>query len=113
MQEELNEDEKLAVNFLLHNISMSNSIQESKYVESSSFAEQLLKRRKLDDWKPMYIDTRFIIPTSNIAEQFFSKAGYLLGKSRKPINFDTLEPQMFLHINYDLWDINDVSLVKK
>ena len=76
MQEESTEEEKLAVKFLLLNIPTSNSIQESKEIESSSFAERLLKRRKLDDWKPMNIDTRFIIPTTNMAERFFSKAGY-------------------------------------
>ena len=55
---------------------MSNSIQESKDIESSSSAEIILQRRKLDDSKPMYIDTRFIILTANKAERFFSKAGY-------------------------------------
>ena len=73
MQEELAEEENLVVKFLLRSIPISNYIQDSKDIESSSFAERLLKRRKLDDWKPMHIDTRFIIATTNIAERFFQK----------------------------------------
>ena len=82
MQEELTEEKKLAVKFLFPNIPLSNSIQESKDIETSPFSERILKRIKLNDWRPMYIDTRFIIPTTNIAERFFSKAEYSLGKRR-------------------------------
>ena len=112
-QEELIEEEKLAVNFILRNIPMPNSIQELKDIKSSSFAERLSKRRKLGDWEPMYIDTRFIIPTTNISEPFFSKAGYSLGKRCKSINPEKFDSQMFPDINYDFWDKNYVNLVMK
>ena len=48
-QEDLTEEEKLAVKFLLRNNPKSNSIQELKDIDSSCSAERLMKRRKLDD----------------------------------------------------------------
>ncbi len=42
-----------------------------------------------------YIDTRFLLPTSNICERLFSVAGHALGDRRKPITPLHLEEQMF------------------
>ena len=58
-----------------------------------------------------YVDTSFIVPTSNLCEQFFSVAGYSLSDRRKglslvPRNF---EMQMFLHVNDMLWSISDMN----
>ena len=56
-----------------------------------------------------FLDTRFILPTSNICERLFSKAGFALSDRRKSIHPAALEEQMFLHINSSLWNIDDVK----
>lgn len=56
-----------------------------------------------------YVDTLFLVPTSNICERFFSKCGHALGSKRMatlPIN---AEAQMFLHMNMGLWGIDTVK----
>jgi hypothetical protein len=55
-----------------------------------------------------YIDLRFIPPTSNICERFFSAAGRCYNDLRKSLENSSLEVQLFLHINRDLWDKHTV-----
>ncbi len=51
-----------------------------------SFAARALKRvRTTSDCDATDIDTQFILPTSNICERMFSKAGSALSDSRKRI----------------------------
>lgn len=76
-----------------------------------SFAEQALKKRKVRVSECTYVDTRFVLPTTNIVERFFSKAGHCFSKRRKQITPENLEMQLFLHMNSHLWGIEDVREV--
>lgn len=60
-----------------------------------SFAENALKKRKVETEQRQYVDTRFILPTTNLVERLFSKAGYSLNKRRKSLSPDRLEMQIF------------------
>ncbi len=83
--------------------------EENEY--KGSLAERALKRRRLSAGETMdsYIDMRCIVPTSNMCERLFSKAGYTLNDRRQgtlPANF---EAQMFLHANCSLWGPAEVA----
>lgn len=56
-----------------------------------------------------YQDLRFLIPTSNVCERLFSKAGYTLGDRRMSLLPANLESQLFLHLNKDLWSVSDLN----
>ena len=79
--------------------------------ENLSFAERALKRRKRADdrTKLQYMDSRFLIPTSNICERLFSRVGYALPSRRKGTSPVNLEAQVFLYLNRDLWGSTDVN----
>ena len=51
-----------------------------------------------------YSDVRYIPPTSNHAERFFSSAKHVLTDMRKSMLPKTFESLMFLKYNDDLWD---------
>jgi len=75
-----------------------------------SFAKLLLKKSKnrTDGSESKYVDTRFIVPTSNLCERLFSKAGYVLSDRRRGLLPSNFEMQLFLHFNSRLWSIEDV-----
>ncbi len=79
--------------------------------ETLSFADQILKKRKIDVATSAYIDLRFLLPTSNICERLFSKAGQALCKRRKGTSPVGFEQQLFLHVNFEVWDISDVNAI--
>jgi len=56
----------------------------------------------------VYMDTRFIQPTSNDCERLFSKVGYLYNDRRQSMDPMNLEAQLFLNLNNDLWSAKDV-----
>lgn len=106
-EEELTLAEKRAVAHLKKEEGQSSSEVPQ---ESLSFAQRLLKKRRVDNQKSSdgYVDMRFILPTSNLCERLFSIAGYAMSDRRKnmlPANF---ESQLFLHINARLWGIQEV-----
>ena len=76
-----------------------------------SFAERALKRqrRSCGTNACRYIDTRFLLPTSNDCERLFSTVGHLLTDRRKSISPANLEAQIFLNSNCDLWTAHDVN----
>ena len=76
-----------------------------------SFADRILKRQKLEAQgsSTEYLDLRFLIPTSNICERLFSKAGNNFNERRMLILPINAESQMFLHLNTDLWNIDTVK----
>ena len=79
--------------------------------ESDDFAMiLLLKKRKLDR-NARYMNTTFILPTSNIAERFFSCATYALNDLRQSLSPTNLELHLFLKINRRLWDEKLVSQI--
>jgi hypothetical protein len=74
------------------------------------FASAVLKRRKIQSVS-LYMDCRFILPTSNVCERFFSTAGYCLNDYRQNILPLNLEKQLFLKVNKAFWDARAVSKV--
>lgn len=56
-----------------------------------------------------YMDTSFLVPTSNMCERLFSKAGYALADRRHSMLPGNFEAQLVLNANDDLWGIEDVK----
>ena len=83
--------------------------------KEESFAEAILKKRKLEKVcksKPiLYKDTAFLVPTSNILERFFSAAKFAFNDHRQQLSPVNLEGQLFLKLNSRFWDENTVSSV--
>lgn len=78
--------------------------------EDLSFSERAMKRRKKHESQcGMYVDVRFSLPTSNLRERFFSTAGHALGDTRKNILPANFEIQIFLLMNSDLWNAEEVK----
>jgi hypothetical protein len=71
-----------------------------------SFAERALKRQKLNSGvKPTYVDTRFLLPTSNHVERLFSMSKRVFSSKRRCLLPRTLEALLFLKQNRGLWNI--------
>ncbi len=79
--------------------------------EYLSFSERALKRQRLinEESSNDYLDTPFLVPTSDICECLFSTDGYVFSQRRKGMNPVNLESQLFLHFNSDLWEMMDVN----
>lgn len=78
-----------------------NEIETVEDLSSLSLAARALKKRRIGP-EDHYMDTRFIIPTSNICERLFSKTGYALSDRRKRLLPQNFEQQVFLHANAHL-----------
>jgi hypothetical protein len=75
-----------------------------------SFAERVLKRqRKLQVRVSSYIDTRFLLPTSNHVERLSSTSKRSFSTKRRSLR--TLEALVFLRQNRMLWNMALVSTV--
>lgn len=72
---------------------------------------QSIKRPKVESCS-RYIDCRFIRPTSNLCERFFSVSKAALSDCRKTLTPENLEMQLFLKCNRHLWDF-DFSIPNK
>jgi hypothetical protein len=77
----------------------------------TSLADKAFKKQRLEkQGSPSeYLDLRFFIPTSNICEQLFSQAGFCFNNQRMSVLPIHAEPQMFLHLNMDLSNIDKVK----
>jgi hypothetical protein len=105
-EENLSEFEKSAVRHLLKPIVVIESAQAT---QTSSYANKLLIRQaivhKMASSNSSYINLRFIAPTSVLVESFFSVAGFVLGERRMGILPHHIEEQLFLKVNYPLWNV--------
>eukprot|EP00171_Calliarthron_tuberculosum_P008686 IDg8686t1 len=104
---ELSIEQRNITSFLVHNV--TREIDEEQ--DGLPFAHRALKRQKIiaQDSALQYTDSRFLVPTSNICERVFSKAGYALTDRRKCISHAYLEAMLFLHFNLDLWESVNVN----
>ena len=75
---------------------------------NQDFASQILAKRAKNEQTP-YVDTRFILPTSNILERFFSCAGTAASDLRLRLSPVNLEEQLYLKINHRFWDLKTVN----
>lgn len=55
-----------------------------------------------------YFDVRSIVATSNMFERLFFKAEYFLSDRLKGIMPANFEPQIVLHLNADLWTVEEI-----
>ncbi|RQM31323.1 hypothetical protein B5M09_013747 [Aphanomyces astaci] len=74
-----------------------------------TLAQRAKKRLKASADAYSYVDCRFIRPTSNMCERFFSWAKYALNDRRRATTPHNFEQQMFLKVNCSLWDVTDVG----
>ena len=78
----------------------------------SDFASLLIKKRRLQlssQKVSEYESLKFLLPTSNILERFFSSATYSFSDLRQKLLPMNLEVQLFLKVNEKFWDENLVS----
>ena len=91
-------------------VSISTNIDVSD--RADDYAASILKKRKLNtnvSSKTVFLKSRFIRPTSNVLERFFSSAGVAYNDFRQGLSPVNLEMQLFLKFNSDLWDVETVS----
>ncbi|RHY38716.1 hypothetical protein DYB30_010454, partial [Aphanomyces astaci] len=74
-----------------------------------SLAERALKKKKVTRVTSGFMDFRFLCPTSNMCERFFSSTKLAIGDRRCSMTPKNFEEQMFLHANINLWTIEDVQ----
>lgn len=69
-----------------------------------SFTQLALKPQKVAQLSPVdeFIDTRFLLPTSNICKM-------TLSERRRALHHANLEILIFLHFNRDLWGSIDIG----
>jgi hypothetical protein len=88
-------------------IILSNIEDRERNIET--LAERLESERKRRKVSPQsnvcYLSPKFILPTSNCCERFFSKAGYVLNRRRRGILPINLEAQLFLNVNHRYWNL--------
>ena len=76
--------------------------------ENIDFATQVLIEASITGTAG-YVDMKFVPPTSNTLERFFSKAKFFLGDYRYRITPGHFEAQLFLNVNKDWWDQGTVQ----
>ena len=90
--------------------------EETQNLENESdFAASIIKKRKIATGvprsQPRYMDSHFLLPTSNSLEVFLSTAEYAYSEQRPNLLPQNLEMQLFLKINKKYWDNELVSKV--
>ena len=76
---------------------------EVSFVEQNRSAHEELEHKRMRT-SSKYVDTRFVLETSNVCEQLFSKAKHIMTPTRRRMDPSTLESILLLKINSDLWD---------
>ena len=91
--------------------SIASQSQQSDFYDTH-FASLCLKKQKISDFpRQQYVDCRFLLPTSNIIEHFFSTAGYTFNDHRQLLLSINLEMQLFLKVSRFFWDQKLVSKI--
>ncbi len=77
---------------------------------AKNIAERGRKRLKTErNSRDFYIDTRFLLPTSNTCDRLFSITGNALSDRRLSLSPLHFEEKIFLFRNSDLWGISDIN----
>ena len=76
-----------------------------------SFVDRAMKRQKLKKQTSSYIDTKFLIPTSNHVERLFSMSKRIFSLKRRRLLPRNLEALVLLKANRRLWDVSMVSAI--
>ena len=86
------------------------SYEEAESSFEDDFATAILTKKSRIA-QSTYVDCRFLTPTSDIVERFFSLAGYCFNDCRRSLTPMNLEIQLFLKVNHRLWDSKAVQKV--
>lgn len=78
--------------------------------DNIDFVEQALKKHRTDESE--YVNTTFILPTSNDVERLFSLTKRVFAPNRQSLKDETLEMLVFLRLNRQLWSVATVSKVR-
>ena len=105
---ELNEEEKQAVAYLF-TVNFEAEDQQQYAETDTDFARSIIKKRKMTMPVKKYESCKFILPTSDLVERFFSSAGYALSDLRNRLLPSNLELQLFLKVNKRFWDKKNCS----
>ncbi|RHY70981.1 hypothetical protein DYB38_013741 [Aphanomyces astaci] len=87
--------------------------EEGAAVPALSLAERALKKKKVMRAPIVYKDCRFLRPTSNMCERFFSATKLAVGDRRCSITPKNFEEQMFLRANIHFWTTEDVQAMMR
>ena len=100
-EESLTSEEKTAAveSLLIH---VNAHPDELGTFDGDDFATGILKKRKFENKNvsSAYLDPKFLQPTSNLLERYFSTAGYAYNDYRKNLLPMDLEMQLFLKVNH-------------
>ena len=108
-ENELSDNEKEAV--ILLKLPNSNLPTDTNSETSIDFAATILKKRKIEKAGSQYMNVKFILPTSNLVERFFSSATYSFSDLRQSLLPMNLEMQLFLKINQRFWNEQIVASI--
>ena len=103
----ISREESISVSSLLIGEDQVQDFEE----ERLSFAMRALKRQRCmnEHTKRKYCDAQFLLPSSNLCERLFSRAGFAVSDRKRGIHLVNLEAQIFVHFNNDLWSHADVN----
>ena len=79
------------------------------HVEGIKLSRKTEKSSKIP--KTDCMDSRYLLPTSNMVERFFSLTGFTFGDYRQRLTPANFEMQLFLKLNREVWDEELVSEV--
>ena len=96
---------------LIVTLKISSDQDGSEECKNLSFVQRALKRQKVDqeDSVQKYMDTWFIMPTSDVCERLFSTVGQVLSDRLNRTTPANLQAQVFLYANRDLWGPEDIN----
>ncbi|CAK4615170.1 unnamed protein product, partial [Aphanomyces euteiches] len=103
--DDLSESELMCVRGLAQDVTVLGSTRDDA---SLSLAERAAKRLATGSNKVNFKDCRFLLPTSNICEGFFSHSKHAMTDKRGNLCPMRFEAQMFLSMNDKLWGEKDV-----
>ena len=86
-------------------------VSSNENVVPDDFAFQILRKRAKIDCKSKYVNTKFLLGTSNIVERFFITAGLSYTVFRQSLTPAHLEEQLFLKPNHRFWNHESVHKV--
>lgn len=79
-----------------------------------SLAHRAFKKRCVEaKGHSSYMDIRILLPSSNICETLFSKAGFALNGRQKSLHPSNFEEQMFLYVNRTYWGMKELNAIIK
>ena len=107
MHDTLDDEELAAVAVLKKEVILTQTRSD----EQENSVAEFMKRRKMTkaEHDNGYIETRFLLPTSNLLERFFSVSGLAYDDFRQNMTPMNLEMQLFLKTNKRFWDEELVS----